>query len=225
MWKSVALPIRIGLINNPARVHTPGSSRGSEIVVRKLRVYINGMLWLRERLPLEPGERESAPIWPIQTGVLLWSPLLWRNGSGEIFIPNSWAIQRLHMQLFVGKSVNNHYRIIAQRIQACTYQVPRYLLSLDFAFTRPIFSWETLLVCAISIRISHDLATHPSGERGYKCSHHVTRARDNPRDWTKRKQTVAVDLKIQCPPSTGFRFKWRLSPRAWQRNCPKDLKS
>jgi hypothetical protein len=25
---------------------------------------------LRERLPLDPGERESVPIWRIQTGVL-----------------------------------------------------------------------------------------------------------------------------------------------------------
>jgi hypothetical protein len=59
--------------------------RGSEIVVRKLRVYVNGMVWLRERLPLEPGERESAPIWRIQTVVLLCTPL-WRNGSGEMLM-------------------------------------------------------------------------------------------------------------------------------------------
>jgi hypothetical protein len=31
--------------------YTPGwGGRGSEIVVRKFRVYGNGMLWLRERL-------------------------------------------------------------------------------------------------------------------------------------------------------------------------------
>jgi hypothetical protein len=53
------------------QLYTRGG-RGSEIFIRKLRVhmYVNGMLWLRERLPLEPGERESAPIWRIQTGVL-----------------------------------------------------------------------------------------------------------------------------------------------------------
>jgi hypothetical protein len=58
--------------------YTPG--RGSEIV-RKLRVYVNGMLWLRARLPLEP---ENANL--LQSGVskLVYSDSVLHSGVNGI---------------------------------------------------------------------------------------------------------------------------------------------
>jgi hypothetical protein len=38
---------------------------------------------LRERLPLEPGERESVPLWRIQTGVLLVCCVLHSGVMGQ----------------------------------------------------------------------------------------------------------------------------------------------
>jgi hypothetical protein len=62
--------------------------------------YVNGMLWLRERLPLESGERESAPIWRIQTGVLLCTPL-WRMGQARCWRDYS-GIERWFPTFYTG---------------------------------------------------------------------------------------------------------------------------
>jgi hypothetical protein len=162
MWKYVALPIRIRLINNPAWVHTlwvaiiHRGGRGSKIVVRKLRVYVNGMLWLRERLPLaclEPGERESAPIWRIQTGVLhsgvmgqarCWCDYLkidYRESRGDspLSIHRDWqliigvvlAVQELFCARWNSLSfhMSNHCRH-----QACSQRFPSFL---TFIFFQP----------------------------------------------------------------------------------------
>jgi hypothetical protein len=94
MWKSVALPIRIRLINNPAYVYTlwvtiiHRGGRGSEIVVWKLRVYVDGMLCWENGYLLS---RENANLFQSGISKLVYSVCSVlhsgaTNGSGEMLM-------------------------------------------------------------------------------------------------------------------------------------------